>query len=172
MYFSLTLDEFQSELTKLTRELGESKKETLTLNEELRKSRDKAAELEAERDHHAKEAERHQKAIQEREKAIEKVVAEMGEVKEQFEDYKRRIEIELSATKQSVSAMDDLSVQLEKTKGHTRQMEAENNALREDNRNLVAKVEELQEDIEGTFTTIITPSSQCFFECTHDCLIL
>lgn len=153
-------------MTKLTRDLTEAKKETQTLSEELRKSRDKAAELEAERDHSARDAERHQKAVQEREKALEKAVAEMGEVKVQFEDYKRRIELELSATKQSVSAMDDLSVQLERTKGQTRQMETENSTLREDNRNLVAKVEELQEDIEGmcsfhiyTTNTNLTSSS-------------
>ena len=147
--FCLVADEFESQLSKLTRDYNESKKEILTLNEELLKYKDKSFELETERDRFARESERHAKVAEEREKVIEKLHSEMADVKEQFADYKKRIELELESTKQNVSAMDDLSVELERSRGQLRQMEADSNLVREENRSLAAKVEELQEDIEG-----------------------
>ena len=133
----------------MTREYNESKKEILTLNEELRKYKDKTFELEAERDRFARESERRQKEAEEREHTIEKTSTEMADVKEQFADYKKRIEVELESSKQNVLEMGDLSVELERSRGQARQMESENGLLREENRTLAAKVEELQEDIEG-----------------------
>lgn len=149
LFFLLPLDEFESQLSTLTRDYAESKKEIVTLTEELRKYKDTAFELETERDRYAHESERHAKAAEEREKAVEKAVAEMATVKEQFADYKKRAEVELESTKQNVTALDGLSVELERSRGLTRQIESENGQLREGNRALAAKVEELQEDIEG-----------------------
>jgi len=158
---SLILDEFESQLSNVNREHTESKKAILTLNEELRKYKDQCFELETERDRFQREAERNQNVVKEREELVEKVHSEMSDLKEQFADYKKKIEIELEASKQSGLALDTVSEDLLQSKNQCRQMEGANELLREENRALATKVEELQEDIEGMCASLAKLQSAC-----------
>lgn len=148
-------DEYETQLSKVTREYNETKKEIAKLNEEVRKYKDTCFEIETERDRFQREAERQQKIAEEREKLVEKVHVEMADTKEKFQDERTKFEVELESRKQTSLVIDDLKVELERTKAQCRQMETENGSLKEENRILGTKVDELQEDIEGMSSIFI-----------------
>ncbi|KAJ6219103.1 hypothetical protein RDWZM_004915 [Blomia tropicalis] len=161
----MSKDEYETQLSKVTREYNETKKEIAKLNEEVRKYKDTCFEIETERDRFQREAERQQKIAEEREKLVEKVHVEMADTKEKFQDERTKFEVELESRKQTSLVIDDLKVELERMKAQCRQMETENGSLKEENRILGTKVDELQEDIEGVKRRHAEVMNEFEFEC-------
>lgn len=148
------LEKYESQLSCSNSGYNELKQQVDTLTTELGKYKKLCFEIEAERDRHERDCERSQRIVQEREKLLEKVNLDLLNVKEQFEDYRRKADSELDCAKQTNHNMDHLAVELERNRNKIQEINSENQFLQQENHNLSAKVEELKEDIEGKLSRL------------------
>lgn len=139
----------EAEVTRLTREYNETRKEMTSAQQELDRWRQRAEQLEAQGEQHRRELHGYREMIAERDKKLEDKFGEMSQVREEFESEKRKLEGRLEATKATGVAIQDLATELQRAQAIIKQKEELNDRLVEENQSSLAKIDQLQEDIEG-----------------------
>ncbi len=118
-------------------------------HQELRKLRDIKFELELERDRYKRDSDRFEKTVDEKQQIIDNMRQDVIQMKEEFNNYRKDLEKQLETSKLSSVALNEIESDLGKQKAAYHEIEEENQSLRDDNRHLRQKVEELRDDIEG-----------------------
>lgn len=146
---------FEADVARLTKEFNDSKKEVATAQQELARWQQRAQQLEAEGEQHRREVEDYRRMITERDQKLEAKFGEIGQAREEFENQRRQLEAKLEASKATGVAIEDLAGELQRAQTALKDRDETNGRLAEENQACRAKIDQLQEDIEGMRTSCL-----------------
>lgn len=105
-------------------------------------------DLQVERDRYRREAESRQSELEGKNDEIEEMREEIGTLKQELDDNRSDLQLKMMATKMSSELLEELKRDLETHREVCKEVEDENQGLRDDNQRLKEKVDELRSDME------------------------